>query len=46
MSGRGRLVRVLPAEIAGDPQGGARVGQRGVRGEAVEDDHVARLAGG
>ena len=40
------LVRPLPAEVPGDPQRRARVGQRGVRGEAVEDDHVAGLVAG
>jgi hypothetical protein len=44
--GRGRLVGPLPAEVTGDPQGRARVGQRGMRGEAVEDDRVARLVAG
>jgi hypothetical protein len=40
------LVRPLPAEVPGDPQRGPCVGQRGVRGEAVEDDHVAGLVAG
>jgi hypothetical protein len=45
LGGRG-LVRPLPAEVPGDPQRGPGVGQRGVRGEAVEDDRVAGLVAG
>jgi len=41
--GRGRLADSLPAEVTGDPQRGPPVGERGVRGQAVEDDRVAGL---
>ena len=44
--GRSRLVRPLPAEVTGDPQRRTGVGQGGVRGEAVEEDDVARLVAG
>src|ERR1700678_1680809 len=40
--GRGRVIGELPAEVAGDPQRVTGVGQRGVRREAMEDDHVTR----
>src|SRR6202035_5493685 len=44
--GRGRLIGHLPAEVTGDPQRRARVRQRRVRGEAVEDEHVTGLVAG